>query len=54
MNNLIYTSVIAFGFVVVREVLELVSSCNDLEGLHDSFNHLKMTSHSQCLEMLFL
>ena len=54
MNELIYSAVIAFGFSVVREVIDLVKSCNDLEGLHDSFDHLGMVSHSQCLEMLFL
>lgn len=53
-QELIYTSVITFGFAVVQEVIDLVKSCNDLEGLHESFDHLGMTSHSQCLEMLFL
>lgn len=53
-QELIYTAVIAFGFAVISEVIDLVKSCNDLDGLHHSFDHLGMTSHMQCLEMLFL
>jgi hypothetical protein len=53
-KELIYTAVIAFGFTVVREVIDLVNCCSDLDGLHNSFDHLDMTSHMQCLEMLFI
>ena len=54
LNKLVYTAVIAFGSAVVSEVIDLVKSCNDLDGLHNSFDHLGMISHMQCLEMLFL
>ena len=52
--RLIYDAILAFGHTTVREVMDLVEVCSDLENLKDTFTKLRMHSHFQCLEMLFV
>lgn len=52
-QELIQNAIVSFGTVVVKEVIDLTKACIDLSQLRESFDHLRMKKHSQCLEMLF-
>jgi len=54
MNNVIFNSILIYGFNVVSNVLDMAKSTYDYKVLYDTYKSFGMNRHAECLKGLCL